>query len=144
MSIEKESGSDLFFNVHKSIGLVIATLVVIRFSWRLSHPPVHLPPVVPRWQARLAGGVQASMYVLMVLLPVSGYLGASYSKAGVSFFGWAIPRWTVEVHDRADQLFELHETLLWTLVVLVAIHVLGAAKHLMWDRDGLFHRMWFN
>ena len=79
----------------------------------------------------------------MVLLPITGYLGASYTKAGVRWFGLATPQWAQHDHDLAEQFLTVHGVLLWTLVALVALHVAGALKHLLVDKDQVFQRMWF-
>ena len=142
LAIEDEPGSGRYFDLHKSIGLVIATLVVIRILWRLTHPRQPLPTSVPTWQRRLAMATQALLYAVMVLMPATGYLGASYSKHGVPFFGLQTPRWATPDHDLAERFFAIHSVLAWVLVGLFALHVLGAAKHLLVDRDGVFNRMW--
>ncbi|MDB5731154.1 MAG: cytochrome [Variovorax sp.] len=143
MSIEREAGSAWYFNLHKSVGLVIALLVAVGVAWRSGHRPESLPVSVPRWQARLAFVTQTLLYALMVLMPVTGYLGASHSKAGVQLFGLPTPRWAVPDHDRAEQFYNIHSVLVWVLVALVVLHVAGALKHLLWDKDGVFQRMWF-
>ena len=141
-AIEDEPGSGGYFALHKSTGLVIATLVVLRIFWRLTHPPQPLPASVPVWQRRLAAASHALLYAVMVLMPTTGYLGASYGKNAVPFFGLQTPRWAAPDHDLAERFFAVHSVLAWVLVGLVALHVLGALKHLVADRDGVFQRMW--
>ena len=142
MWIEHQPGAERWFDLHKSIGLVIATLVAVRLAWRLGHRP---EPLVagPRWEARLARIVHGLLYVGMVALPITGYLGAAYSKAGVQWFGLATPRWTPPDHDTAERFFTVHAVLLWTTVTLVVVHVAGALRRLLVERDGSFRRMWF-
>jgi cytochrome b561 len=142
MWIEHQPGSEQFFELHKSIGLIIATLVVVRVLWRLTHRP-EPRPAGPAWEARLASATHGVLYVLMVALPITGYLGASFSKAGVQWFGIATPRWTAPDHDTAELFFDAHAVFLWTMVALLALHVAGALKHVLVDRDGSFRRMWF-
>jgi cytochrome b561 len=139
--IEHQPGSAQWFDLHKSIGVVIAVLVAVRVGWRLTHRPEPLPPG-PRWQARFAGIAHGLLYVLMVALPITGYLGASYSKAGVRWFGIETPRWVAPDHATAELFFDAHGVLLWTTVVLVLLHVAGALKHLLVDKDEVFQRMW--
>ena len=141
MLTEHEPGSEQLFELHKSIGLIIAAFVVARVLWRLSHRPEPLPGA-GLGSARLAAITHVVLYALMVLLPITGYLGASYSKAGVRWFGLATPRWALADHDLAEQFFTVHGVLLWTLVALLALHVLGALKHLLLDKDQVFQRMW--
>lgn len=142
-AVEKEPGAESYFKLHMSVGIVIALLVATRIVWRLTHPPQPLPASVARWQVWLAGATQASLYLVIVLMPITGYLGASHSKAGVPFFGWATPRWAAPGHDTAEQFFGIHSVLIWVLIVLVVLHVSGALKHRLIDRDGVFQRMGF-
>ena len=58
-------------------------------------------------------------------------------------FGLTTPHWALPNHDRAEQFFGIHSVLIWVLVVLVGVHVLGALKHLLLEKDGVFQRMWF-
>ncbi len=143
MSVEKEPGAESYFQLHMSVGIVIASIVVARIVWRLTHRTAPLPASVPRWQVWLAGATQGLIYLLMVLMPLTGYLGASHSKGGVPFFGLATPRWAAPDHDTAESFYDIHSLLIWVLIVLVALHVAGALKHWLIDKDGVFQRMTF-
>jgi cytochrome b561 len=143
MSIEDEPGSGWYFNLHKSLGIVMALLVAVRIGWRSLNRPEPLSTAIPKWQRQLSQATQGLLYLLMVLVPFAGYIGASYTKKGVLWFGLATPHWAVPDHDRAEQFFDIHSVLVWVLVVLVALHVLGALKHLLIDHDGVFQRMLF-
>ena len=142
MTVEHEPGGERWFDLHKSIGLILLALVALRLLWRLGHRPEPLPPGVPVWQVRLSTITQVLLYVMMVLVPLMGVLGAMYSRAGLSFFGHDLPHWVTANRPTAKQFFELHETLVWVLVALVAVHVVGGLKHLLVDRDQVFERMW--
>jgi len=143
MSVEDQPGSVVYFQLHKSFGLLLVVAVVARLAWRLGHRPAALPASVAAWQARLSLVVQGLLYALMLAIPLSGYLGASHSKSGVQLFGIETPRWALPDHDRAEQFFGIHGLLVWVLVAAVVLHLLGALKHLLVDRDGVFQRMWF-
>jgi cytochrome b561 len=143
MSIEDEPGSGTWFDLHKSVGIVEFWLVFARLAWRMGHRPAGLPASVPRWEASAAALVQGLMYVGMILLPVTGFIGASYTRSGVAFFGLELPRWRLPDHDTAEAFFEVHETIVWIMVGLVALHTLAALKHAFVDRDRVFRRMWF-
>lgn len=143
MEIEDQPGSAWYFNIHKSFGLIAATLILLRLLWRLSHKPAPLPDSVPSWQAKSSRFIHFLLYVCMLVMPLTGFLGASFSKYGIAFFGHQLPEWTVKNHDIAEQFFEIHETFAWILVVLVILHVLAALKHLIINKDGVFQRMWF-
>lgn len=142
MTVEHEPGGERLFNLHKSVGLIVTALVLARILWRLFHKPAPLPAGTPGWQIGLAHLTHWGLYALMIAIPTTGILGASYSRAGLFFFGTVLPRWVEPARATAHQFFELHETLVWVLVVLVVLHVAAGLKHLLVDRDEVFGRMW--
>lgn len=142
MSIEDEPGASWYFNLHKSVGLLIFGLVLIRVVWRFRHTPSALPASLPKWQVTASAIAQWLLYGCMVLLPITGFLGASYSKSGVNFFGLQLPSWLIPNHAAAEQFFSAHEALVWLLVTLVALHGAAGLKHLFIDKDNVFQRMW--
>ena len=144
MYIEEDPKSAWFFDKHKSFGMIVFALVVIRILWRAGHQPAPLPESVPKWQVRLAHATQWGLYVSIFLMPVLGFFGASYSKDGVTFFGSQLPAWIAPNHDKSELFFSLHIALAWLMILLIALHVAGALKHLLVDRDGVFHRMWLS
>ena len=143
MSIEDQSGSDWYFNLHKSFGLIAATLIFLRLIWRFTHESIPLPISVPRWQAIIARTIHWLLYVCMFLMPLTGFIGASFSKHGIAFFGLQLPSWVKQNHDIAEQFFDIHGIIAWILVTLVSLHILAALKHLFINKDGIFQRMWF-
>jgi len=143
VSIEKIPGSGWYFNLHKSLGLVAAALILMRILWRLAHKPAPLPKSIVMWQVNISRLVHFSLYVCMVLMPLTGYIGASYSKNGITFFGLSLPQWANANHDIAEQFFEIHEIIAWILIALIIFHVLAAFQHLYFKKDGVFRRMWF-
>jgi cytochrome b561 len=143
MAIEDDPGSDRYFDIHKSFGIIVFGLVLLRIVWRATHRPVPLPTTLPNWQVRLSLVTEWALYVCMLLMPVIGFLGASFSKSGVAFFGIRLPSWAGPNHDTAELFFGLHSALAWVLVALIALHAIGGLKHLLIDKDGVFQRMWF-
>lgn len=143
MTIEHQPDGPWYINIHKACGLLTAVLVAFRLPWRLTHRPSALPASVWRLQARLAHGTQAMLYLVMVLMPVSGYLGSSFSKSGVHLFGMDLAQWAMRDHDSKKFFFNMHSVLIWVLVTLVSVHVLGALTHLLIDKDGVFQRIGF-
>lgn len=141
--IEDDPGSAWFFNLHKSIGLVIAALVLLRLLWRLGHRPAPLPASVPAWQASASRAGHALLYAAMIALPALGIIGALLSEEGIVFFGAELPRVLQANHDLAEVFFEAHSATTWLLIGLVCVHALAGLKHLLIDKDGVFQRMWF-
>lgn len=129
-----------WFNVHKSIGILLGLFVLLRLAarWRWAAPP-H-PASLPRWQHHLAGLTHAVLYVAMIVLPLSGLLGSGFTPYPVKFFGLALPRWTEPWPAAKEFCSELHEAAAWAMVAALALHVAGAAWHLL-RRDGIGRRM---
>jgi cytochrome b561 len=142
VSIEEQPGSVWYFNLHKSVGIVVIALVLLRLFGRLTHKPPTLPSTVPHWQAIAARWVQWLLYAVMIVMPLVGFTGALFSKVGISFFGLPIPRLVAPDHATAETFFTAHSFIAWVLVVLISLHVLGGLKHLLVDKDGVFQRMW--
>ena len=143
MSIEEEPNSGWYFDLHKSFGIVAFALVLLRVWWRSKHRPAALPASLPQWQVKVSSVTQWSLYACMVLMPLTGFIGASYSKKGAVFFGLKVPAWEIPNHDMAEQFFSVHSVLVWVLVSLVALHAAAGLKHVLMDKDGVFQRMWF-
>jgi len=130
------------FNLHKSIGLTIFALMALRVLWRMTHVPPALPPM-PRWQAILAHANHGLLYAVLVLLPLTGYLGSVWSGYPVKYFGITLPAWGAKSEALKDAMSAAHFGLTWLLAAAIALHVAAAAKHALIDRDGLLRRMWF-
>jgi cytochrome b561 len=143
MSIEEDPGSAWYFNLHKSIGLLIAGLVVLRLVWRLGHSPSRLPASVTPWQASASSVSHKLLYGAMLAMPLFGLVGSMLSKKGLIFFGMPLPRVLEANHDLAEIFFDAHSATTWMLVALISLHALAALKHLLVDKDGVFQRMWF-
>jgi cytochrome b561 len=143
MTIEKEPGSATYFDLHKSLGFIVLALVAIRIAWRATHRPEGLPDAVPAWQARASEALHWALYATMIVMPIVGYLGASFQKHRPEFFGLPTPAWATPNHDVSESFFTVHAITAWVLVVLVSLHVLAGLKHLLIDRDRVFQRMWF-
>jgi cytochrome b561 len=128
------------FNLHKSIGLVVLALMLARIAWRLAHPPPPLP-AMPRWQARLARTTHVLLYLVLVALPVTGYLGSMFSGYPVKFFGMTLPAWPGKSPELKEWMGAAHLVLGWALATAFAVHMAGVAKHVLVNRDGLLRRM---
>ncbi|MGZ5179260.1 MAG: cytochrome b [Ramlibacter sp.] len=120
-----------WFNVHKSIGLAIAALVLVRWAWRCTHR-VAVPPLLPPWQQRAARINHALLYLLMLLIPLSGYLGSAFSGYPVKFFGLVLPAWAPAWPAAKAFLSGTHLACIWLFMALVLVHVAAALWH--WAR----------
>jgi cytochrome b561 len=130
-----------WFNLHKSIGITLAALVVLRLLWRLGHPGPSLPGTLPRMQRIAAAGTHWALYACMLVMPLSGYLGSSFSKYPIKYFGNALPHRGWDWPAAKAFLSNVHLAAAWLLAALIAVHVVAALWHAL-RRDGLFSRMW--
>jgi len=134
-------GRAMYFNLHKSCGVLAGVLIVLRLGWRLTHAVPPLPVGMSRWSAVAARWSHRLLYLCMVLQPASGYLSSSFNKYGVKFFGVALPNWGWEDKPLRELFASVHYVVAVLLATLIAVHVLAAFKHLLVDRDGVFGRM---
>jgi len=130
-----------WFNLHKSIGLTVAALMIARLAWRLRHRPAPLQGM-PAWQRQAAGANHALLYVLLILQPAWGYLGSSFTRYPIRYFGVTLPKWGWDSPALKDLFSAAHLGTAWLLAALIALHVAAALKHKLIDRDGVFERMW--
>jgi cytochrome b561 len=131
-----------FFNLHKSIGVTLAIIVLFRVFWRWNHQPPPLPAEIPRWQVNGAKLSHALLYTLLVFMPVVGFIASNFSKYGVTYFGlFKIGPLFAENKVLYDLFQGFHNVASWVLVAVIVIHVGAALKHLMIDKDGVFFRM---
>lgn len=130
-----------WFDLHKSMGITLAALVVIRLLWRISHPAPALPGTLPRLQRIAANATHWALYGCMLVMPISGYLGASFTNDPIEYFGATLPQWGWDSADAQALMSSIHSTTASLLGVLIALHVGAALWHVV-RRDGLFARMW--
>ena len=140
-------------DTHKSIGLTVLGLVLLRILWRLGHKPPPLPQSYPRSERLAAHAAHFALYTVILLLPLSGYLHDSAWNGGAThplvLFGVLhFPRMPIiKSFDPAtkDNLHQLlgaaHVYFGYVLYGLVALHLLGVVKHHIWDREPELGRM---
>ena len=126
------------YGLHKSLGLLVFLLVLVRLAWRARHPAP--PSQTAGWEGKLAKGTHHALYAFLLLAPLAGYLASSFTPYVVKFFGIALPR-TGWPDESLNGLFKgIHQAFVWSGAGLVALHVAGALKHLL-KRDGTLSRM---
>jgi cytochrome b561 len=129
------------FNLHKSFGLTLLLLMVIRLAWRATHRAPALP-TMPPWQATAARINHGLLYVCLFVQPLSGYIGSAVSGYPVRYFGMVLPAWAPKIVPLKDLLSVVHLFSSWVLVAAIALHIAAALKHHFVDRDSLLQRMW--
>lgn len=131
-----------FFALHKSLGLTVALLALVRLGWRLRIAPPELPAVIPYWKRLLAEYTHLVLYLLMFLQPVSGYLSSSFSGYSTRFWGVPLPDWGWK-NEALNQLFTgIHVASSITLLALIVLHIIGALQHGLQREESVMLRMW--
>jgi cytochrome b561 len=131
----------LFAN-HRSVGITILALIIIRLLWRWRNPPPPLPETVPRWQLMASRVSHYSLYGILLVMPISGWLMSSAADVSVTWFGLVdLPDFVSPNHERHEFFEEIHELLATLLFVIASLHILAALKHGLFDKDGVLQRM---
>ncbi len=127
---------------HKWAGVTAFVLVLVRISWRIAHHPPPLPWQMGKLQQMGAHLGHLALYALMIALPISGWLMSSAKGVQTVWFG-VLPIPDLLAKDKAlgDVLKEVHESLSWTLILLLVVHVAAALKHHLIDKDDILTRM---
>lgn len=128
------------FGLHKSVGLTILSLAVVRLTWHAISPPP-APPPLPRWQAIAARVVRWTFYVLLLAIPVSGWVGSDATGIPTLLFGVQLPSIAPASESLEEAAFEVHEILTKLLFVTLLLHVAAAIRHAAVLRDGTLTRM---
>ncbi len=129
------------YSYHKWIGVTAFLFAVMRLFWRAGHRPPP-PPSMPRWQKAAARTVHLLLYVLALVVPLSGWLMSSAKGFPTVWFGvLPLPDLVGKDAALAEALLVLHKALNIGLFVLVGVHVAAALRHQFIDRDGLMSRM---
>ncbi|MCU0840938.1 MAG: cytochrome b [Thiobacillaceae bacterium] len=130
------------YSWHKWLGVTVFMLAVLRLAWRATHPAPALPAGMPGWQRAAAGISHALLYLLMLAIPLSGWLMSSAKGFQTVWFG-VLPIPDLLGRDEAlgEWLNAAHVWLTYALAALLLAHVAAALKHHFVDRDDVLTRM---
>jgi cytochrome b561 len=130
------------YDTHKSLGLIILALVVARLAYRFVHGSPADEPTIAWWQKAASHATHWSLYLLLILVPLVGWLGISLYGARSVFGIASIPPLAAEDGEAAKTVLVLHRVLALLTVALIAMHV-GAAVvlHYLIRGDGVLARM---
>lgn len=130
------------YSWHKWAGVTAFWLVLFRLLWRAGHPPPPLPAAMPTWQKAAAQGLHHLLYLLMVGIPLSGWLMSSAKGFQTVYFGFLpLPDLLQKDKELGEVLETVHAGLNYAWAVLVIMHTGAALKHHWLDRDDVLSRM---
>ncbi|MGY6632106.1 MAG: cytochrome b [Wenzhouxiangella sp.] len=127
---------------HKTIGMVVLGLAILRLVWRLFNRPPPMPAAMRGWERLAALAGHWLLYLLIFAVPLTGWLYSS--AAGLGDLWWGPVNFPSLVGDseRLEEIFErLHQACAISLGVMTGVHVLAALRHQFWIKDGLMKRM---
>jgi len=129
-------------SLHFTIGIVILAVAVVRLAWRLTHAEPPPEDGLPPWQVQSAHIVQVALYGLLFVIPILGWLNASWRNMPIVMFGLELPKlvgtrapgwgWTGDVHGLLAN---------YLMLALVGLHVAAAVYHYFFRRDGVLARI---
>jgi cytochrome b561 len=127
---------------HKWIGVTVFLLALARLAWRMRHAAPSLPSAMTAWQRRAAALTHQLLYVLIVVIPLTGWLYSSATGVPTVYLGLVqLPDLVGRDKPLADLLRVVHTVLNYTMLALIVIHVVAALKHHLIDRDDVLTRM---
>lgn len=132
------------FNWHKTFGLLVLVLSIIRLAWRLMNPPPPLPENMSAWEQTASRVTHWGFYALMIGMPIGGWLTASAS----GFPSYLFNAESLQIPDLVGENEALHETTAWAhskgawvILLLLALHIGAALWHHFIRKDGVLARM---
>ena len=127
---------------HKSVGITILALALLRLAWRLFNPVPPVPATAPRWQQRAGHVSHFLLYALLFITPVLCWVMSSARAFSVSWWGLVTLPDFIEPNKAAfETLHEAHEFMAKSLAVIAIVHAAAALKHHFFDRDNVLRRM---
>src|SRR3989338_4624565 len=129
-----------YFNLHKSLGVTVFLLLLLRIYIRVKQSPPPFPTSMKEWEKKLADIVHKGLYVLTMAVPLSGITMAIYSKYGIKWFGLSLVA-GLDNPELRDIFKETHEVIGAILITLIVLHIVAAIKHKVIDKDNVMQRM---
>jgi cytochrome b561 len=122
------------YNLHKSLGVMVLILVFVRIINRFANKPPALPDSLPKFEKIAAHLAHIALYLLMILVPLSGYLMSNSFGYPVNFFSIQLPFLVQQNFELGNLFHNAHWILAYSLIAILALHILGVIKHRFFDK----------
>lgn len=130
------------YNLHKSLGICVLFLIIGRICWHIISRTPHFVETLKPWEKKAATLVHFSLYILLIAMPLSGWIFSSAAGRPVQFFGiFTLPDIVAPDENIAKTFRALHGYIGYALMALIAMHIAGALKHHFIDKDPTLKRM---
>ncbi len=129
-------------HIHKSLGIVLLALLLLRLLWRAVNVQPGDAPGMPRWERVAAHLTHYALYGLLLLMMVAGYLISTADGRAIEVFDWfSVPATLQGLSNQEDVAGKVHEVLAWLIMLIVGIHSAAALKHHFYNRDNTLKKM---
>lgn len=126
-----------FYGLHKSFGVIALALIVLRLVWMRISPAPQLPAAFAPKERVVVKALQGLLYLLMIVVPLSGYLMSNAGGHPINFFGLGeLPALIGENKAIGGLSHEVHGIMGWSILVLIVLHMAGVIKHRLKDKGG--------
>lgn len=131
------------YMLHKSTGITILFLMILRFIWIHASGKPALPIATPLWEKILSSFVQYGFYLLLIIMPLSGWImSVAANKIPIYFGMFEAPLpWIGSNKELSKFMANSHEIIAWILIAFITLHILGAFKHHFINKDNILKRM---
>lgn len=131
-----------FFKLHKSLGLTVFLLLILRIIWSILVQKPALPGSLTAWQRKLATAVHHSLYLFMLIQPLTGFISSTFTKYKTSFWGlFKLPKLAEENKEWNEFFTQIHEISSVILLILIILHLAGAFAFLYSKHENVLKRM---
>ncbi len=131
-----------YIMLHKSVGMTLLILGILFFIWHIFNVKPLPPETQPRWQYIISKAVHHTLFLLIMLMPIIGYLLTCADGKPINFFGlFTIPCLISANEHLGGIMFLAHETLAFVILFLVGVHILAALYHHFIYKDNVLKRM---
>ncbi len=131
---ESATNKYTIYDLHKSIGVMILILIFVRVINRFVHPAPELPEGIAKIERIASHFTHIALYILMILVPISGYLMSNSYGFAVHLFYLSLPNLIAPNPELGRFFAEAHEILAFTLIAAITLHFIGALKHRFFDK----------
>ena len=133
--------TNLFYKYHKTFGILVLAAMVVRLVVKLRQGKPDYAQPLKRFDHIASNAVHGMLYLLLLVMPVLGWLGTGAGGFPVQFFDWNLPGILAKDKALYELLMEIHGICGWLVLILLIAHIGGALKHWLINRDGVMGRM---
>ncbi|MBV1915322.1 MAG: cytochrome b [Pseudomonadales bacterium] len=131
-------------SLHKAFGMVLLLTALFKIAWTLLNTRPEFSSVMASWEKFLAHSTHGLLLLLLVLIPISGYIISTSAGDSISVFNWFdIPALFSVTEEWRDIAIELHYFLAYGALLIIVFHVVAALKHQFINRDGTIRKMFW-